>query len=242
VLKRLLLEFPTYSEPFLTPGVCPAVMFPVNSLSPNDIEMHSQGRYRGPPKIQRALSHFESIELISVTVHRVLAGRLRSSGTETTLHGQLSDNNEAHHYCDARVNPHDCSRWSLQRGHCTIRGTVRQSAGNPNARLMAHQSVDAQLNRQPTPRSLKREKDLLQAKFAARMSRAERLDKRGDREGCVPLSLLSSECIFRNGKSLRCSARPECRAGECLLLGTYKCDPNSGSLFSAVLDPVNSLF
>jgi hypothetical protein len=63
--------------------------------------------------------------------------------------------------------------------------TVRQSVGNPNAGLMAHQSVDAQLNRQPTPSSLKREKDLLQAKFAASMSRAERLDKRGDREGCV---------------------------------------------------------
>jgi hypothetical protein len=63
--------------------------------------------------------------------------------------------------------------------------TVRQSAGNPNAGLMAHQSVDAQLDYQPTPSSLKREKDRLHAKFAARMSRAERLDKRGDREGCM---------------------------------------------------------
>jgi hypothetical protein len=63
--------------------------------------------------------------------------------------------------------------------------TVRQSAGNPNAGLMAHQSVAAQLNHQPTPSSLKREKDRLEAKFAARMSRAKSLDKQGDRNGCM---------------------------------------------------------
>jgi hypothetical protein len=63
--------------------------------------------------------------------------------------------------------------------------TVRQSAGNPNAGLTAPQSVGAQLDHQPTPASLKRAKDRLHAKFAARMARAERLDQQGDREGCT---------------------------------------------------------
>jgi hypothetical protein len=63
--------------------------------------------------------------------------------------------------------------------------TVRQSAGDPNAGLMAPQSVGAQLDRQPTPNSLKRSKDRLHAKFSARMARAERLDKQGDRKGCM---------------------------------------------------------
>jgi hypothetical protein len=63
--------------------------------------------------------------------------------------------------------------------------TVRQSAGDPNAGLMAPQSVDAQLAHQPTPGSLKRAKERLHAKFAARMARAEKLDKQGDRAGCM---------------------------------------------------------
>src|ERR1700722_2742107 len=62
---------------------------------------------------------------------------------------------------------------------------VRQSAGGPDAGLMAPQSVDPQLGRQPTPGSLKRARDRLHAKFAARMAPAERLDKQGDREGCM---------------------------------------------------------
>jgi hypothetical protein len=63
--------------------------------------------------------------------------------------------------------------------------TVRQSAGDPNAGLMARQSVGAQLDRQPTPSSMKRATDRLHAKFSASMARAERLDKQGDREGCM---------------------------------------------------------
>jgi hypothetical protein len=63
--------------------------------------------------------------------------------------------------------------------------TVRQSTGNPNAGLMAHQSVAAQLDHQPTPSSLNREKDRLKAKLESRMSRAKRLDKQGDRNGCM---------------------------------------------------------
>ncbi len=63
--------------------------------------------------------------------------------------------------------------------------TVRDSAGNPLAGLMAPQSVDAQLDHQPTPSSVQRAKDRLHAKFHARMALAERLDKQGDRAGCM---------------------------------------------------------
>jgi hypothetical protein len=62
---------------------------------------------------------------------------------------------------------------------------MRQSAGNPNAGLMARQSVGAQLDRQPTPGSLERAKDRLHTQFSARMERAKRLDKQGDRAGCT---------------------------------------------------------
>jgi hypothetical protein len=62
---------------------------------------------------------------------------------------------------------------------------IRQSAGNPNAGLTAPQSVAAQLDRQPTPESLKRAQDRLQAKFSATMARAKRLDAKGDRAGCA---------------------------------------------------------
>jgi hypothetical protein len=78
----------------------------------------------------------------------------------------------------------------VQAGPCSediaqFEESVRQSAGDPNAGLMAPQSVGAQLDRQPTPSSLKRAKDRLHAKFSARMARAERLDKQGDRKGCM---------------------------------------------------------
>jgi hypothetical protein len=63
--------------------------------------------------------------------------------------------------------------------------TMRQSARNPNAGLTAPQSVGAQLDRQPTPASLKRAEDRLHAKFSARTARAERLDQQGDRAGCM---------------------------------------------------------
>src|SRR5262245_22626439 len=61
---------------------------------------------------------------------------------------------------------------------------VRQSAGNPNAGPMAPQSIGAQLDRQPTPGSIKRADESAQATFAATMARAKRLDARGDRAGC----------------------------------------------------------
>jgi hypothetical protein len=62
---------------------------------------------------------------------------------------------------------------------------IRQSAGNPFAGLSAPQSVNAQLDRQPTPESLKQARDRLQAKFSATMARAKRLDAKGDRAGCA---------------------------------------------------------
>jgi hypothetical protein len=61
---------------------------------------------------------------------------------------------------------------------------VRQSAGNPNAGPMAPQSIGAQLDRQPTPGSIKRAEQRAEATFAAAMARAKRLDARGDRAGC----------------------------------------------------------
>jgi len=62
---------------------------------------------------------------------------------------------------------------------------IRQSAGNPFAGLSAPQSVNAQLDRQPTPESLKQARDRLQAKFSATMARAKRLDAKGDGAGCA---------------------------------------------------------
>ena len=42
---------------------------------------------------------------------------------------------------------------------------VRQSAGNPNAGPMARQSIAAQMDRQPTPSSIKRAEERAKAKF-----------------------------------------------------------------------------
>ena len=61
---------------------------------------------------------------------------------------------------------------------------VRQSAGNPGAGPMAPQSVGAQLDRQPTPESVKRAEERADTSFAATLARAKRLDARGDRAGC----------------------------------------------------------
>jgi hypothetical protein len=53
---------------------------------------------------------------------------------------------------------------------------IRNSAGNPFAGLSAPQSVTAQMDRQPTPASIKKEQASLKAKFSALMARAKRLD------------------------------------------------------------------
>jgi hypothetical protein len=62
---------------------------------------------------------------------------------------------------------------------------VRQSAGNPYAGPMAPQSIGAQLDRQPTPASIKRAEEQAKAAFAATLARAKRLDKQGNRVGCT---------------------------------------------------------
>jgi hypothetical protein len=62
---------------------------------------------------------------------------------------------------------------------------IRDSAGNPNAGLTAPQSVAAQMDRQPTPESIKHSQDRLKAKFSATMARAKRLDARGNQAGCA---------------------------------------------------------
>jgi hypothetical protein len=62
---------------------------------------------------------------------------------------------------------------------------VRQSAGNPYAGPMAPQSIGAQLNRQPTPASIKGAEEQAKATFAATLARAKRLDKQGNRAGCT---------------------------------------------------------
>jgi hypothetical protein len=61
---------------------------------------------------------------------------------------------------------------------------IRDSAGNPFAGLSAPQSVATQMDRQPTPESIKRAQNRLQARFSAIMTRAKRLDAKGDRSGC----------------------------------------------------------
>ena len=76
-----------------------------------------------------------------------------------------------------------------QAGPCSediaqFEAAIRQSAGNPYAGLSAPQSVGAQLEHQPTQRSVKRAELRLRANFAAAMARAKLLDSRGDGTGC----------------------------------------------------------
>lgn len=76
-----------------------------------------------------------------------------------------------------------------QAGPCSediaqFEAAIRQSAGSPNAGLMAPQSVGAQLEHQPTPQSVKRAQLHLRADFSAAIARARMFDARGDRIGC----------------------------------------------------------
>lgn len=77
-----------------------------------------------------------------------------------------------------------------QAGPCTaeiaqFEAAVRQSASNPYAGLTAPQSVGAQLDRQPTVASMKHAEQQLKSRFSANMTRAKRLDAKGDRAGCT---------------------------------------------------------
>jgi hypothetical protein len=49
--------------------------------------------------------------------------------------------------------------------------------------LTARQSVNAQLNRQPTPESLDQTNERLKSQFSATMARAKRYDAQGNRSG-----------------------------------------------------------
>jgi hypothetical protein len=62
---------------------------------------------------------------------------------------------------------------------------VKQSAGRPFAGPMAPQSIGAQMDRQPTPGSIKRAQQRAQAKFAATLEHAKQLNAQGDRSGCT---------------------------------------------------------
>lgn len=62
---------------------------------------------------------------------------------------------------------------------------VRQSANDPNAGPTLPQSVGAQIDRQPTPGTVKQAEKLAQRKFERTLARAKRLDARGDSAGCA---------------------------------------------------------
>jgi len=79
---------------------------------------------------------------------------------------------------------------SAYAGPCTDRiaqfeREIRQSAGNPNAGPMAAQTVGAQMDRQPTPASIRRAKARAEAKFKATLARAKRFDAKGDLAACT---------------------------------------------------------
>jgi len=76
-----------------------------------------------------------------------------------------------------------------QAGACSniaqFEQAVRQSAGNPNAGPIAAQTIGAQLDRQPTPDSVKRAEQRAKAKFEAALTRSKRLDAKGNRAACM---------------------------------------------------------
>jgi hypothetical protein len=62
---------------------------------------------------------------------------------------------------------------------------VRGSASNPNAGPVARQSIGAQLDRQPTPNSVKHAEQRAQAAFEEALVRSKRFDGRGNRARCA---------------------------------------------------------
>lgn len=78
---------------------------------------------------------------------------------------------------------------SAQAGPCSpaiaqFELAVRQSASIPNAGPVAPQSLGAQLDREPTPASIKRAQARAWTAFRAALAHAKRLDARGD-PGCT---------------------------------------------------------
>ena len=81
---------------------------------------------------------------------------------------------------------------AAQAGPCTadiaqFESLMRQSAGNPDAGLSAPQSIDAQLNHQPTQNSVRQAESRLRSTFASRMARAKLLDAQDDRRCAISL-------------------------------------------------------
>lgn len=88
---------------------------------------------------------------------------------------------------------------SAQAGPCTadiaqFESFIRQSGGDPDSGLTAHQSIDAQLSHQPTPSSVRHAESRLQSKFSARMARARLLDAQGN-PGCA-ISLGAAKKLY----------------------------------------------
>lgn len=72
---------------------------------------------------------------------------------------------------------------------------VRQSAGDPNAGPFARQTIRAQLDRQPTPKSIERAQKRARATFEAALARAKKLDAQGNRVGCTK-ALLAARGMY----------------------------------------------
>jgi hypothetical protein len=75
-------------------------------------------------------------------------------------------------------------------GPCTahiaeFEAAIRQSSGNPLAGLTARQTVAAQLDRQPTPETVKQANERLKSEFDATIAEAKRLDAQDDHSGCT---------------------------------------------------------
>jgi hypothetical protein len=75
-------------------------------------------------------------------------------------------------------------------GPCTdqiaqLEQRVRQSAKNPTAGPTAPQTLAAQLQRQPTPQSVKQAEDSARANFDAIIARAKTQDESGDHASCA---------------------------------------------------------
>ncbi len=62
---------------------------------------------------------------------------------------------------------------------------MRETSGKPNAGPSAKQSIGAQLDRQPTPESIKRAEQQAQASVDATLDLARRLDAQNDGAGCT---------------------------------------------------------
>jgi hypothetical protein len=79
---------------------------------------------------------------------------------------------------------------SALAGPCTadiaqFEAIIRQSGGDPDAGLIARQSVGSQLGHQPTPGSVEKAEYRLQLTFSANLARAKQLDEQGNRPGCA---------------------------------------------------------